>query len=110
MRLVERAQAYEAVLATLGSEDPVRVLAFDGERRRFEAGFFAGTRLDHLRLEAAVIGPALVHAQEHLGALLRIRSADVRLDPAHRPPPPPLAAAARPLPSPPPPPPPPPAP
>src|SRR6266550_3823578 len=79
MRLVERAQADEAVLAALRSEDPVRVFALDREGRRFEAGLLARARLDHLGLEAAVVGPALVHAQEHLREVLRVGAADVGL-------------------------------
>src|SRR6266849_6769576 len=79
MRLIEWAQADETVLTALGSEDPVRVLALDGERSRFEAGLFSGARVDHFRLVAAVVGPALVHAQEHLREVLRIGAADVGL-------------------------------
>ena len=79
VRLVEGAQADEPVLAALRPEDPVGVLALDGEGCGLEAGFFAGARLDDLGLEAAVVGPALVHAQEHLGEVLRVRAADVGL-------------------------------
>src|ERR1700722_3501387 len=42
MCLVERALADEAVLATLGLEDAVPVLAADRERRRLDAGLLAG--------------------------------------------------------------------
>jgi hypothetical protein len=62
VRLVKRAQADEPVLAALRAEDPVRVLAFDGERGRLQARLFPGARLDQLGLEATMLRPALVHA------------------------------------------------
>ena len=80
VRLVERRQADEPVLAALGLEDPVGVLALDRERRRLEAGLLARARLEQLGLEAAVGGPAEVHAQEHLGPVLRVGAARVGLD------------------------------
>ena len=80
VRLVERAQAHEAVLAALGLEDPVRVVARDGERRRLDAVLLARARLEHLGLEAAVGGPAQVHAQQDLGPVLRVGAARVGLD------------------------------
>ena len=58
VRLVERAQAHEAVHASLGLEDPVRVLALDREGRRLEAGLLAGARLDELHRKAAIGRPA----------------------------------------------------
>src|SRR5439155_22654723 len=41
-------------------------------------------RLDDLRLEAAVVGPALVHAEEHLREVLRVGAADVGLESDNR--------------------------
>ena len=79
VRLVERAEADEAMLAALGAQDAVGVLAFDGEGRRLQSGFLARARLDHLGLEAAMIGPAFVHAEQHLGEVLRVGAADVGL-------------------------------
>jgi hypothetical protein len=79
VRLVEGAEADEPVLAALGPEDPVRVLAGDGERRGLEAGLLPRARLDHVDLEAAELRPPLVHAQEHLREVLRVGAADVGL-------------------------------
>jgi hypothetical protein len=80
MRLVERAEADEAVLAALGLEDPVGVLAADGEGRRLDPVLLARARLDHLRLEPALLRPAQVHAEQDLGPVLRVGAARVRLD------------------------------
>ena len=79
MSLVERALTDEPVLATLGPQDPVGVLALDGERRRLETSFFTRAHLDHFALEAAVVGPALVHAEKHLGEILSVGPAHVGL-------------------------------
>ena len=80
MRLVEGRQADEPVLAALGFQDPVRVLALDREGRRLEAGLLARACLEHLGCEAAIRRPAEVHAQEDLGEVLRVGSARVGLD------------------------------
>ena len=80
VRLVERALADEPVLAALGLEDPVGVLAAERERRRLDPVLLARARLDHLGLEAAVVGPAQVHPQEDLGPVLRVGAARVGLD------------------------------
>ena len=58
VRLVERREAHEPVHAALGLEDPVGVLALDGERRRLEARLLAGRGLDQLGLEPAVGRPS----------------------------------------------------
>ena len=72
---VERRQAHQAVDAALGGEQAVGVLAAGDEGRRLEAGLVAGRGLLHLDLEAAPLGPAQVHAQEHLGPVLRVGAA-----------------------------------
>ena len=68
------------MLAALGLEDPVRVVALDGERRRLDPVLLARARLEDLRLEAAVCRPAKVHAQQDLRPVLRIGPAGVGLD------------------------------
>ena len=45
-----------------------------------EARLLARARLDELRLEAAVGRPAQVHAQEHLGPVLRVGAAGAGRD------------------------------
>ena len=61
--------------AALGLEEAVGVLALDRDRGGLEAGFLARARLDELGLEAAVVGPAEVHAQQHLRPVLRVGTA-----------------------------------
>src|SRR5581483_5211016 len=75
VRRVERRQAHEPVLAALGLEDAVGVLAGDAERRRLEPRLLARARLVELDAEAAVRGPALVHPQHHLGPVLGVGAA-----------------------------------
>ena len=66
--------------AGLGRQQAVGVLAGDGERGALEAGFVAGLIVDDLALEAAALGPAQVHAQQHLGPVLRLGAAGARVD------------------------------
>ncbi len=77
---VERRLPHEPVDAALGLHDPVGVLALDGERRRLEPRLLPRARLDQLGLEAAVVGPAEVHAQHHLGPVLGVRAARAGVD------------------------------
>jgi hypothetical protein len=80
MRLVERRESNETVDAALGLEDPVGVLTLHRERGRFETGLLARRRLDDLGAEAPVGRPAEIHAEEHLGPVLRVGSARARVD------------------------------
>ena len=57
----------------LGREQPVGVFPCDYERYTFEAGLFAGLVVNDLCFKAALFGPSQVHAQEHLGPILRLR-------------------------------------
>ena len=80
VRLVERALPDEPVDAALGLQDPVRVLAPDAEGRGLEARLLARARLEQLGLEAAVLRPAEVHAQQDLGPVLRVGAARAGVD------------------------------
>ena len=83
VRLVERRQTHEPVHAAFCLERAVRVLAADAERRRLQPGFLTRARLEQLGLEPSIVGPAEVHAQHHLGPVLRVgaaRAADDRHD------------------------------
>ena len=66
--------------AALGREQPVRVLALGDEGRRLDPRLLARRRLLHLDLEAATLGPAQVHAQQHLGPVLRVGAAGAGAD------------------------------
>ena len=79
VRAVERAQADEPVHTALGLEEAVGVLALDRDGGRLEAGFLARACLDQLGLEAAVVRPAEIHAQQHLRPVLRVGAAFARV-------------------------------
>ncbi len=77
--LVERTEPDEPMLPALRTQDAVGVLALDGEGRGLQTCFLPRARLDDFGLEAAAVGPAFVHPQEHLGEVLCIGAADVGL-------------------------------
>ena len=77
---VERAEAHEPVHAALGLQQSVHVLALDGERGALEPGLVAVLQVVDLDLEAAALEPAQVHAQQHLGPVLRLGAAGAGMD------------------------------
>jgi len=78
--LVEGALTDEAVLAPFGLQDPVGVLAADREGGGLDPRLLPGARLEQLDCEAPVGGPALVHAQHHLGPVLGVGAAGPGLE------------------------------
>ena len=64
----------------LGLEPAVGALARDLEDGRLDPGFLAGTFLDPLDLVAALLRPADVHAEQHLGPVLRFSAAGTGMD------------------------------
>ena len=82
-RLVERRDANEAVDPRLGQEHPVGVLARHRHRRALEAGLVAGLIVENLTLEPAALGPLEVHAQQHVGPVLRLGAARARVNRDH---------------------------
>ncbi len=77
---VERAHAHQPVHAALRLDEPVDVLALDGQRGALEPRLVAFLRVVDLDLEAAALEPAQVHAQQHLGPVLRLRAAGAGVD------------------------------
>ena len=77
---VERRQPHEPVDALLGRVEPVGVLARDAEGRRLDAGLLPRARLQQLDLEAALLGPAHLHPQHHLGPVLGVGAARAGVD------------------------------
>ena len=67
---VEGRESNQTVDATLGGEQPVRVLPPRDQRRRLETRLLAWRRLLELGLEATLLGPAQVHAKKHLLPIL----------------------------------------
>jgi hypothetical protein len=77
---VEGGEAHEAVDAGLGLQVPVGVLARDAHGGRLDAGFLAELPVHDLRLVVALLRPAKVHAQKHLGPVLRLGTSGARVD------------------------------
>ena len=79
-RLIERRNPHEPVHAGLGGQQPVRVVADDHERRALQARFVARLVVHQLALEAAALGPAQIHPEQHLGPVLRLGAAGAGMD------------------------------
>src|SRR5690606_30751839 len=77
---IEPRLAYQPVHPGLGLEPAVGVLALDPEGGRLDARHFAAGDLQQFGLPAARLGPAQVHAQQHLGPVLGLGAAGARLD------------------------------
>ena len=71
---IERGLANEAVHSGLGAEPPVGVVARDADGDALHPRHLARRLLEQLRVEAAVLGPAKVHPQQHGRPVLRLRS------------------------------------
>ena len=78
--LVERRNAHETMHAAFAAEHAIGVLALDLHRGGLDASFFTRRRIEDVRAEAFVLGPAEIHAQQHFGPILRFGAARARLD------------------------------
>ena len=79
-RGVEGRDPHQPVDAALGGEEAVGVLAAGDEGRRLEPRLLPRRGLLHLDLEAAPLGPAQVHPQQHLGPVLGVGAAGAGVD------------------------------
>src|SRR4030095_7678390 len=77
---VERRNAHQSVHAALGLQMSVRVLAGHEQGDGFDADFFALLNVHGLRFETAPFNPALVHPQQHIGPIARLRAARARMN------------------------------
>src|SRR6185437_10891515 len=77
---IERRDSHQAMDAALGLEPAISVLAGDANGRRFDAGAFARALFEPLDLVAVLLAPAHIHAQEHLGPILRLGAARAGMD------------------------------
>ena len=77
---IERRDAHQAVHAVLGLEPAIGVVALDLDGGRLDAGLFAVGFFDVVHLEAVLLGPARVHAQEHIGPVLALRATGAGVD------------------------------
>ena len=66
--------------ALLGAVEAVGVLAAGAERRRLDPGFLARAEIEQLSGEAALLRPAHLHPQHHLGPILRVGAAGPGVD------------------------------
>jgi hypothetical protein len=66
--------------AALRLEQPVGVLAASREGRGLQPRLLSRARLEQLGLEAPVLGPAQVHAEQDLGPVLRVGAARAGVD------------------------------
>ena len=66
--------------ALLGVEQAVGVLARRAEGGGLDAGLLPRRRLEQLDVEAAPLGPAHHHAQDHLGPVLGVGAARAGVD------------------------------
>src|SRR6185437_9851210 len=78
--LVEGGDADEAVDAGFSAEEAEGVLAGDGEGGGLDAGFFAGLVVVDFGFESLLLGPAEIHAHEHLGPVLGLGAAGAGVD------------------------------
>ncbi len=77
---VERADAHQAVHARFGFQPAVGVATLDLEGAALDASLFTGALLQPAHLEAAPLGPARVHARQHLGPVLRLGATGAGVD------------------------------
>ena len=77
---IERRDAHQPVHAVLALEPAIGVAALDLHGRRLDAGLFAAGLLDPLDLVAVLLGPARVHAHEHVGPVLALGAAGAGMD------------------------------
>jgi hypothetical protein len=77
---VERADAHQPVHPALGLGVTVGVLALDQHRRLADAGLVAHLHVLQLDRETAAFGPAVVHAEKHVGPVVGLGAAGAGLD------------------------------
>ncbi len=77
---IERRDPDQAMHTHLALQVPVGMIADDVERRALQTRLLAVLPVDQLRFPAAALHEAHVHAQEHLGPVLRFRSAGAGMD------------------------------
>ena len=76
---VERGDPHQPVHTALRRQQAEGIAALDEERGRQQTGLLPRCGLFHLDLEPAAFGPARVHAQKHLGPILRVRTTGARV-------------------------------
>ena len=77
---IEWRNAHKAMNAALRFEPAISIGAVDANRRRFDPGLLAAAFLEPFDLVSVGIGPAHIHAQQHLCPILGLGSARPGMD------------------------------
>src|SRR5260370_22161531 len=78
--LIERRNTNQTMYAYLAGQQAECVFSIDAERRRLDACLFAGLIVVEHRLKFLALGPAHVHAHQHLSPVLGFSSAGSRMN------------------------------
>src|SRR3569832_1324362 len=81
--LIERRNADEAVNTRFRGQKAVSVFIFNSQRNALQSRFLAWLILEHFGFEAALLGPLEIHAQQHLGPVLRFGATGARMNRAN---------------------------
>ena len=82
---VERRDAHQPVHARFGAQPAVGPLPFDADGGALDPRLVARLPVELLQLEAFALGPAGVHAHQHLGPVLALGAAGAGVDADQRP-------------------------
>ena len=77
---IERRDPHQPVHPILGLQPAEGVAALDLDGRRLDPGLFALGLLDPVDLVAVLLGPARIHAQQHVGPVLAFGAAGAGMD------------------------------
>jgi hypothetical protein len=77
---VERRLAHEPVYAGFGAQPAIGMVTAHVHRRALDPGHLAGRHLEQFRIKSHQLGIHQVHAQQHLGPVLRLGAALPRVD------------------------------
>ena len=78
-RRIERADPHQAMHPGLGLQPAIGIQPRHLKRRRLDARLLAVALFQQLDLAAMPLGPARIHAGQHLGPVLRLRAASTRV-------------------------------
>ena len=82
--LIKGRDAHQPVHSGFSRQQAVGIFAFHSKCYSFESGFFSRLVIDDFGLEAALFGPLQIHAQQHLGPVLRFSAACAGMNRADR--------------------------
>ena len=80
---IERRDAHQTMHASFGCKEPEGMAPLDEKGCRADPSLSPVGRLGQLNGEVVALGPALVHAQQHLGPVAGVGAPGTRIDLAH---------------------------